>query len=119
MKKLVFAMGALFAISACDKKAEPAKEGEKAAEGKAAEGGEKAAAGDSGAPTCDKYIKTMEACLAKLPEAAQGPAKDALKQTQDGWKAVTDKGALEAACKTAWDTGKQAMGAMCPDVKWE
>ncbi len=113
MKKLMFVMGAVFAITACDKKAEPAKEGEHAKEG------EKAAAGDSGAPTCDKYLKTMEACLAKLPEAAQGPVKDSLKQTQDAWKAIADKGALETACKQAWDAGKQAMGSMCPDVKWE
>jgi hypothetical protein len=118
MKKLMFVMGAVFAITACDKKAEPAKEGEKDAEGAKAEG-DKAAAGDSGAPTCDKYLKTMEACLAKLPEAAQGPAKDGLKQTQEAWKAIADKGALETACKQAWDTAKTAMGQMCPDVKWE
>ncbi|HRE89802.1 MAG TPA: hypothetical protein PK095_11760 [Myxococcota bacterium] len=104
MKMLVVAMGAMFAVSACGKK-----------EGEAAGGG----GGDTGAPTCDKYLKTMEACLSKLPEAAQGPAKDAMKQTTDAWKAISDKTALEAACKSAWDAGKQAMGQMCPDVKWE
>ncbi len=104
MKTFAIVMGALFAFSACGKKEE------------AAAGGGMA---ESGAPTCDKYLKTMEACFSKLPEAAQGPAKDAMKQTTEAWKAITDKTALEAACKSAWDAGKQAMGAMCPDVKWE
>ena len=42
-----------------------------------------------------------------------------MKQTQEAWKSISDKGALETACKTALDTAKQAMGSMCPDVKWE
>lgn len=104
MKTFAVVMGALFAVSACGKK-----------EGEAAGGG----GGDSGAPTCDKYMKTVEACLSKLPEAAQGPAKDAMKQTTEAWKQISDKGALEAACKQAWDAAKGAMGQMCPDVKWE
>lgn len=74
---------------------------------------------DSGAPNCDKYLKGMEVCMTKLPEAAQGAMKDGLKQTQEAWKAITDKTALDGACKSALDAAKQSMGAVCPDVKWE
>lgn len=97
MKTFAIVMGAMFAISACGKKE----------------------AAPAGAPTCDKYMKTMDACFSKLPEAAQAPAKDAMKQTTEPWSKITDKTALEAACKSAWDAAKGSMGGMCPDVKWE
>jgi hypothetical protein len=113
MKKIAVVMGALFVMTGCEKKpADAPKEGDKAAEGAKAEGA-------TGAASCDAYIKGMEACIAKMPEAAQAPAKDGMKQAQDAWKAITDKGALETACKTALDAAKQGMGAACPDVKWE
>ncbi len=113
MKKIAIVMGALFVMSGCGKKEEA-----KPAEGAKAEG-EKAAEGGTGAASCDAYIKGMEACIAKMPEAAQAASKDGMKQAQDAWKSITDKAALETACKTALDAAKQAAGAMCPDVKWE
>jgi hypothetical protein len=73
----------------------------------------------TGAPACDKYMATMAKCFASLPAAARGPAEDAMKQTSDAWKEVSDKVALEVACKSAWDSAKQAMGSMCPGVIWE
>ncbi len=114
MKKFAIVIGAMFVMTGCDKKEAP-KEGDKAAEGAKAEG----AAAGTGAASCDAYIKGMEACIAKMPEAAQGPAKDGMKQATEAWKAISDKGALETACKTALDAAKQGMGAACPDVKWE
>ena len=119
MKKIAIVMGALFVMSGCGKKeeAKPAV-GDKAAEAAKAEG-DKAAEGGTGAASCDAYIKGMEACIAKMPEAAQAASKDGMKQAQDAWKSITDKAALETACKTALDAAKQAAGAMCPDVKWE
>lgn len=100
MKMFVVAMGALFAVSACGKK-------------DAAGGG-----GDTGAPTCDKFLKSYEACLSKAPEAAQGALKDGLKQMKEAWAGVP-KDAMEASCKQALDGAKQAMAQMCPDVKWD
>ena len=77
------------------------------------------AAGATGAPSCDAYLKGMEACMAKMPEAGQAAVRDGLKQTKDAWNSITDKTALEGACKSALDAAKQAMTSMCPDVKWE
>lgn len=109
-----FAMGAV----ACGKKAPEA--GGTAAATAAAGGGDKGGGGgDTGAPNCDKYLNGMKACMEKMPEAARGAVADGMKQTQEAWKAITDKGALDAACKQALDTAKTAMGQMCPDAKWE
>lgn len=107
-----FAMG----VVACGKKA-PEAGGTAAAT--AAAGGEKGGSADSGAPNCDKYLNGMKACLEKIPEAGRAAVADGLKQTQEAWKAITDKTALDGACKSALDAAKQAMTSMCPDVKWE
>ena len=88
------------------------------------------AAGESfGIPSCDAYLKGMAACIDKMPEAGRGPAKDALAQVTKAWKdalaaaggAGSDaaKGALDTGCKQAVEQSKTAMGALCPDVKWE
>jgi hypothetical protein len=112
MKMLVVAMGAMFAVSACGK-----KEGEAAAGGAAAGGGE---AGGTGVEVCDKLVANYEACLSKLPDAAKGAAQQGLDAMKKGFKeGAADKGALETACKAAVDQMKGAMGAMCPDVKWD
>jgi hypothetical protein len=73
----------------------------------------------SGAPTCDRCLTKMQACISELPRDAKKPARDALRQTQEGWKVIYDKRVLEDSCRTAYDLGKQAMGAMCPKVRWD
>ncbi len=70
-------------------------------------------------PTCSKYMKTLKACIAKLPEAARGPSLDALEETEETWAEIADKAALEDACKTALDSAKVAMSNMCPGVKFK
>lgn len=121
-------------MKACDKKGEPAPKDEpktgdvvkpvdpvEAPAGGADKPADPPAGGaaNTGAPNCDTYLKGMEACIAKMPEAAQGAVKDGIKQTQEAWKSITDKTALDGACKSALDAAKTAMGQMCPDVKWE
>ena len=124
-------------MKACDKKGEPAPKDEpKAGEvvnpvdpvapvappaGGADKPADPPAGGtvNSGVPSCDTYLKAMEACVAKMPEAAQNALKDGIKKTQEAWASITDKTALDASCKSARDAAKQAMATMCPDVKWE
>ena len=104
MKKIVVLMGAMFAMTGCDKKpAEGAKEGDKAAEGAKAEGG----------GSCAVFTKATEACIAKLAPEAQGAAKDAVAKVVEGFKGD------EALCKAGLDAQKASLGAQCPDVKWE
>lgn len=79
--------------------------------------GAAAAAGDM-PPTCQKFLDTYEKCVKAMPAEAQGPSLDGLKQMKSAWAQVP-KDVLEPACKQAWDASKDAMGAVCPDVKWE
>ena len=72
-----------------------------------------------GAPTCDVYLRTMDACFSALPVEAQSAAKDALRQTTAAWRDIADKAALERACRSSLDAGKQTMSAMCPNVRWD
>ena len=75
--------------------------------------------GGTGAPNCDKYLRGMKSCMLTMPEAARGAVADGMKQTEEAWRSISDKGALDSACKQALDTARQAMGQMCPTAKWE
>lgn len=91
---------------------------EKPADGAAAAGGE------IGVAECDAYLKNVRECMGKLPEAAQAQFETGIKSALDSWKQLAAggdeaKAALAQACKQAVDASKQAMGTMCPDVKWE
>jgi steroid delta-isomerase-like uncharacterized protein len=86
--------------------------------------GEAAAAGDIGVAECDNYLKTVRECMGKLPEQAQAQFETGIKSALDSWKQLAAggdeaKAALAQACKQAVEASKQAMGTMCPDVKWE
>lgn len=77
-----------------------------------------------GVAACDTFVTAMTACLDKVPEAARGAAKDAFTKSVESWKGIAAQGdaaksALETACKSALDSSKQGMSALCPDVKWE
>jgi steroid delta-isomerase-like uncharacterized protein len=83
-----------------------------------------AAAGEIGVAECDSYLKAVRECMGKLPEAAQAQFESGIKSALDSWKQLAAGGdaaktSLAQACKQAVDASKQAMGTMCPDVKWE
>lgn len=83
-----------------------------------------AAAGEIGVAECDNYLKAVRECMGKLPAAAQTQFETGIKSALDSWKQLAAggdaaKSALSQACKQAVEASKQAMGTMCPDVKWE
>ena len=71
-------------------------------------------------PTCEKYMKTMKACLDSMGDAGNA-VTDAFNRTTKAWEDAAKAGngaALEAGCKAAWDAAKGSMPAMCPGVRW-
>lgn len=104
-----------------EEKAPEAHEGEKAPEGEEkapeeaapAEGG--GGADKLGVAECDEYIEKFTACLDKLPEAAQGPAKEGFKSAIDAWKGVPAgpaRDALAQGCQTALDAAKTSYASL-------
>jgi len=63
------------------------------------------AVGDTGVPECDAYLQQMETCLAKMPDSAREPARQAVQQTRDAWKSAAatpgGRAALPQACLQA------------------
>lgn len=68
-------------------------------------------AGGTATPTalrveaCDRYVESMQSCIAKLPEAERGPRSEALAATKRAWS-ETPGGAearaqLETTCRAA------------------
>lgn len=84
-------------------------------------GAESASAMSSGGPAtpglprieaCDRYIETMQACIAKLPESEKGPRTEALAATKRAWSEPTSgpegRAQLETTCRAALSALEQA-----------
>ena len=105
MKKVMLfallASAGLFAASCDNKSGDTGSTGTAAAP--AAGGG-----GDIGVAECDDYIKKMQDCLGKMPDAAKTAMESAFNQSKIAWKqaAATQAGkdALKLSCKTMVDT---------------
>lgn len=68
-----------------------------------------------GVAACDDFLEKYEACVAKMPAAAQQGVKDSIVQMRTTWKAsATDansRTALESACKSTSQSMNQSMAA--------
>lgn len=66
-----------------------------------------------GVAACDDFLEKYEACVAKMPAAAQQSVKDSIVQMRTAWKAsATDansRTALESACKSTAQSMNQSM----------
>ncbi len=107
LKKLAILIIAAFALAACEKGTE------------ALDGQELPGAGESGAPTCERLAKILDACISKIEGPNQETLRNGLKQNREAWKENPDKKKLDSSCKQAWDNAKKEVGALCPSVKWE
>lgn len=98
-------MAALLGLAACGKKG--------------ADGGDKGGGASGSVPAaCQAFLDNYALCIKAMPEAGRGAAEKTLTQMKEGWSGVP-AGAIEQVCKQALDQSKQAMGSMCPDVKWQ
>jgi hypothetical protein len=68
-----------------------------------------------GVPECDSYMQKYAACIAKMPEAGQAMARQAMDQTKTQWQQAAStpagRSALAAACKAASDAAAVSMSA--------
>lgn len=64
--------------------------------------------------TCDKFIKSYEACVSSLPAEAQGPARDGLKSMREQFAKITDQSMLDQVCTSGYEQAKKSMGSFCP-----
>lgn len=100
MRAVGLAMGLVWVVSAC--------------------GGKDAGGSGTGVAACDKYMKTLDACIAKAPEEAKAELTEIKKQSSAGWRQIHNEAVLEAACNAAWDlVAGSDMVKSCPDVKWD
>lgn len=58
-----------------------------------------------GVEACERYVESMQACIAKLPEAERGPRSEALAATKRAWSETTGgaeaRAQLETTCRAA------------------
>jgi len=79
-------------------------------------GGGTTASGDKiGVAECDEYIQKYEACVGKVPAAAQATYKQSLDTMRTTWKKAAEtpqgKAALAQGCKQALETAKASMSS--------
>lgn len=74
-----------------------------------------AAAGDIGVAECDDFLKKYEACVGKVPGAAQATFKSSMEQWRTSWKQLAanpqTRSTLAAACKSSMDSAKTSMAS--------
>jgi hypothetical protein len=116
LASIAFSIFALFAVSACEKKtdetvdtpeavsteaasSEAASSEASSSEESSSEASSTDAVADMNMPeSCKAYFTKVEACVSKL--GANGAAfKQGMDAAREQWKAITDMGALDEACK--------------------
>lgn len=78
-------------------------------------GGTTASGDKIGVAECDEYIQKYEACVGKVPAAAQATYKQSLDTMRTTWKKSAEtpqgKAALAQGCKTALESAKASMSS--------
>ena len=68
-----------------------------------------------GVAECDEFIAKYEACVGKVPAAAQATFKASLDQWRSSWKKLADnpqtKATLAAACKSSMEQAKTSLAS--------
>lgn len=103
---LALAVAASVALAACD--TTPTGPGPAPSDGArtnpSGSGGPSPAAAP-GVEACERYVASMQACIAKLPEAERGPRSEALEATKRAWSDTTGgaeaRAQLETTCRAA------------------
>ena len=77
--------------------------------------GTTSAAGDIGVAECDEFLKKYEACVGKIPGAAQATFKSSMDQWRTSWKQLAanpqTKSTLAAACKSSMESAKTSLAS--------
>ncbi|HEX8190952.1 MAG TPA: hypothetical protein VF586_21510 [Pyrinomonadaceae bacterium] len=73
------------------------------------------AAGDIGVAECDEFLRKYEACVGKVPAAAQATFKSSMEQWRNSWKQLAanpqTKSTLAAACKSSLESAKTSLAS--------